>query len=249
MLLIRVGDIEFHGHTDRGFLIGPGGFRGWEGAPATRRESADRPGTHGQFRTRAFKGGRLVTLSGTALGSSEAEVAQMGDVLAGIGQDDVRVTVQTALGTRWADGSVEGRIIFERVGGTSEADFEVSFLFPDPFKYGETHAFPTSTDALVTAYHRGNTASVPRFTVAGTFPSGYALHSQGRVVQVAGSASAVSDVVDFRTGMVTRGGSYLPALLQQGQFWDVPGGANLSWRLDRVGGTGTATAHVTDTYL
>ena len=249
MLLVRVGEIEFRGHTDRGFLIGPGGFKGWEGAPASRRESGDRPGAHGSFRTPVFKGARLVTLSGTALASSEAEVVHMGDVLAGVGQAPVRVTVTTEAGTRWADGDVEGPIIWDRVGGTPEAAYELSFLFPDPFKYGETQQFVTSSDAILTAHHRGNTAATPRFTVAGTFPNGYALHAAGRVVQVAGSATAISDTVDFRTGMVTRGGTFAPGRLQIGQFWSVPGGASLSWRLDRVGGTGTATMHLTDTFI
>lgn len=247
-LLIRIGEVEFHGHTDRGFLIGPGGFKGWEGAPATRREAMDRPGAHGSFAGLPYKASRLVSLSGTALGSSEADVAYLGDVLSGVGGAPVMVTVATAVGTRWATGSVEGEIKFDRVGGASEAAFALSLWFPDPRKYGVVNE-TASSGATVSAHHRGNFPATPRFTVTGTFPNGYALHADGKVVQVGGSASAVTDSVDFRTGMVTRNGSLQPSLLQQGQFWSVPGGALMPWRLDPIGSSGSATCFLTDTYI
>lgn len=248
MLTVRVGDVEFHGHAGQGFLIGPGGFVGWEGAPANRRESSDRPGSHGSFAAGAWKGSRLLRLSGTALASSEAELAYMGDVLSGVGGSTSRVTVTTAAGTRWADGSVEGEIRFDRVGGALEAAYALSLWFPNPRKFGAVHE-SSSSSATVTAHHYGNFEATPQFTVAGTFPNGYALHALGRVVQVAGVAGAVTDRVDFRTGMVTRNNALNPTLLQQGQFWTVAGGASVSWRLDPLGGSGTATCFLTDTFI
>ena len=249
MLLVRIGEIEFHGHTDRGFLIGPGGFKGWEGAPASRRESGDRPGAHGSFRTPAFKGARLVTLAGTALASSEAEVVYMGDVLAGVGQSTVRVSVTTEAGTLWADGDVEGPIIWDRVGGTAEADYELSLLFPDPFKYGGVHT-SVSTGGNVSTSHRGNTDAWQRFTVTGNMPNGYWLSGRGRVFEVPGPlAPGQTDVVDFKKRTVRRNGALVTGI--GAAAWSVPGGAVVDWSLTPFGGvgSGTATSALLDTYI
>lgn len=253
MLLVRVGNVEFHGHTDRGFLIGPRGFRGWEGAPATRREAADRPGGHGQFRSRPFKGGRLLTLAGTALASSEAELIHLGDVLSGIGQQDVRITVTTEAGTRWADGSVEGPIIFERVGGASEADFEVSFLLPDPFKYGETRTSVSSPGVWVPSWHRGNAPAHPKFTVTATtaLSSGYALVGKDNKIFWVATALAAGKTatIDFRTGIVRHDGVRVTFVTPG--TWAVNGGEEVGWQLvpNNGVGTGTATCYVTDTFV
>lgn len=245
---IRLGDFTFHG----GDLPSPTGFTvqsvsGWTGGPGVKRDNMARQGAPGSFNVKGYSADRVVTWRGRYWGSSPDEVQHKADELTGFESLEARVVVAWPE-PRWVDAHVD-RVRFEPSGYDRWADYQIELWVPDSYKYGETRQFATSTDALVTAYHRGNAPSVPTFTVAGTFPNGYALHAAGKVVQIAGSASAISDVVDFRTGMVTRGGVYLPALLQQGQFWDIPGGANLSWRLDRVGGTGTATAHVTDTYL
>lgn len=245
---IRIADFVFHSGdlpSLSGFTVSS--LTGWTGGPGVKRDSSPRQGAAGSHNVKGFSVDRVPVFRGLYHGSSLDDVQYMNDALTGLESLEQRVTV-TWPDTKWVDAHVD-RVRFEPAGYKAEAEYQIELWVPDSYKYGETRQFVTSTDATVTAYHRGNTASVPRFTVAGTFPSGYALHSQGRVVQVAGSASAISDVVDFRTGMVTRGGAYLPALLQQGQFWGIPGGSNTSWRLDRVGGTGTATAHVTDTYL
>lgn len=253
MLLVRVGEVEFHGLTDRGFLIEPGGFRGWEGAPATRRERSDRPGSHGQFPAAAFKSSRLVTLAGTALGSSEAEVAHLGDVLAGIGQEDARITVTTAVGTRWADGSVEGAIRFDRVGGFAEADFEVSFLLPDPFKYGEVRTSVSTPGAFVQSWHRGNAPAHPQFRVTATtaMSSGYALLGKGGKVFWVPSALAAGKTatIDFRTGIVRHDGVRVSSVTPS--TWSVNGGESVGWQLvpNNGVGAGTATCYLTDTFL
>lgn len=249
MLLVRVGEVEFHGHTDSGFLIGPKGFKGWEGAPATRRERSDRPGGHGQFPARAYKNARLVTLSGTALGTSEADVAFMSDVLAGIGQDVTRVTVTTEAGTRWADGSVEGPIVWERVGGTSEAEFELSFLFADPFKYGETRQTVNSGSTFTQSFHYGNAPAIPKFTVTGNMTSGYSLVGKGgRVFSVPQSLpTGQTATIDFRTGIVRHDGVRVANVTPS--WWSVGGGEQVGWQLVPVTGSGTATCYLTDTFL
>lgn len=237
----------------RGFMFGPGGLQGVRGGVAVVSSSVQRPGEHGEFDLPVFKGARVVTVSGQALAPSERELDDLALQLSGLGAAGESVPLRHhAAGGRVLTGS--GRVIAQEfdqtVGGIATATYMLSLSMRDPRWYGAIRPYVTSSDALVTMQQAGNVAAVPRFEVAGTFPNGYALHAAGRVVQVAGSASAITDVVDFRTGMVTRNGTLAPTLLQQAQFWSVPGhGVPLSWRLDRVGGTGTATASVPDTFM
>jgi len=250
MLLVRVGEIEFRGHTDRGFLIGPGGFKGWEGAPSTRRDVMERPSRHGDFRADGFKASRLVTLSGTALATSEAELAHMGDVLSGLGARRSRVTVTTLAGTRWADGDVEGEIVFDRVGGRAQAPFKITFWFPDPRKYGETQSWAVAAGGSSSMHHRGNFEASPRFIVSGPQPSGYSFTAPGKPsFQVdAPLASGSTDVVDFRTGRVTRNGAPLLGAVPFPRTWTVPGGVVQSWGFASTG-SGGVTAELTDTFI
>lgn len=246
--VIRLGDFTFYSDEhpgSSGFTFAD--WSGWTDGPGRKRDAPARRGSAGAYRAKSYPTDRVVTWQGRYHGSSAADVAYMGRVLSGLEGLDLRVEVQRE-DVLWADAQVD-RVRFAESGYASWADYQVELWMPDPHKYGQTRTFATSTNDVVTMHHRGNTRAVPRFTVAGTFPNGYALHASGRVVQVSGSATAITDTVDFRTGMVTRNGTLAPTRLQQAQFWDVPGGAELSWRLDRVGGTGTATAHVTDTYI
>lgn len=251
MLHVRIGNVDFLGFTASGFLIGPDGFKGWEGAPATRRAGIDRAGQHGAFSTPTFKAGRLVALSGHALANSEAELEHLGEVLSGVGQSEQTIAVQSAQGYRWGRGSVEGEVKFDRVGEATEATWSLSLFMPDPFKYGETRE-SGSSGANVSAFHRGNTAAVPRFKVAGLWSGGYRIRGpQGQSFSVVGTLNSnVVDEVDFRTGMVRRNGVPLTRAVLSPEMWSVPGGAAVQWRVEGIdGGSGSAVMYLTDTFV
>lgn len=250
MLKVRINEVDFHGHTDLGFLIGPGGFVGWEGSPATRREGIDLPLGHGSFRSQSFKSGRLLRLSGTALASSEGELASMGDVLSGLGASPSRVTVTTDAGTRWADGSVEGEVRFDRVGGARDADFGFTLWFENPRQFGAVNAWTVLANRPSSMRHDGNFPAHPRFIVRGPQPSGYSITATGKPsFQVnAPLASGSTDVVDFATGRVHRNGVLLVGGVSFPRTWSVPGGAEQSWSFAGTG-SGTCTAELTDTFI
>lgn len=254
MLHVRVGNVDFYGHTTNGFLIGPDGFRGWEGSAATKRNTVEREGQHGAFDTPAHKSARLFTLAGTALADSEGELEQLEEVLAGVGQSRTQIVVSSAKGTRWAYGSVEGPVVWDRIGGALEAEYEVSFLLPDSFKYGETRETVSAGDSVtfgntVAASHRGNAPAHPRFTVTATssMTSGYQIKGKGRTFDVPGPLNVGStDKVDFRTGQVLRNGVAVANVIPQ--RFQVNGGESAEWRLWPLSGAGTATMHLTDTF-
>ena len=255
MLLIRVGNVDFHGFTTHGFLISPGGFKGWEGSAATKRDAAERVGRHGAFSAPAFKSARLVSVAGTALADSEAELEHMGEVLAGVGQSEQTITVTTEQGTRWGVGSVEGEIKFDRVGGHLEAAFAFSLYMPDSFKYGETRDLPASSGDSVTfgstvqMHHRGTVAALPKFTVTATtsMTSGYQIKGKGRTFEVPGPLNVGStDKVDYETGTVRRDGAIVTGVVPR--TFDVNGGESVDWRLWPLSGAGTAVPHLTDKF-
>ena len=255
---LYVGPIGFHGRPPsgeasdfKGLMITPGGLQGVRGGVGVSSESVQRPGEHGEFDLPVFKTARVVTVGGYAVESNDDALEQLGIVLGGLGAggESMPIVYHGAGLVLHGRGRVISQEFEQAVSGIARATYSLSLSMRDPRWYGKTREFATSSDALVKMSHDGNVPAVPRFTVTGTFPNGYALHAAGRVVQVAGSASAINDVVDFRTGMVTRNGTLAPTLLQQAQFWSVPGGADLSWRLDRVGGTGSATAVLPATYM
>lgn len=251
MLHVRVGNVDFFGHTNLGFLIGPGGFRGWEGASATKRDAPERVGRHGAFDAPAYKSARLVTLSGSALARSEAELEQMEDVLSGVGQSKQRVVVTSAKGARWADGSVEGEITWDRVGGMLEADYKLSLLFADPFKYGETRTF-VSTGSDVQVWHRGNTRAFGVLTVRGSDPLGYRVaHPGGSYRVTAPLTSSQTDVIDFRRGSYTKNGTAMDTAMTDADRFTVPGGRSTPFRIEPItsGASLTATLALTDTFI
>lgn len=252
MLKVTVGEVVFERRTRSGFLIGPEGFRGWEGAPATRREQAAIPFGHGDRETEATKTPRLVTLSGHALAASPLELAYMGDVLAGIAPDpDTLITVQTEAGARWGRCTVEGEVIFDRRGGQSAAPYQLKLLMQDPRKYGRLHTtlgVPANTPrSMVNA---GNFPAAPRFIVRGPQPAGWSITATGKpsfqvdVPLAAGS----TDVADFATGRVFRNGALLKGAASFPRTWAVPGGQTQTWQFAGTG-SGTVDAELTDTFI
>lgn len=255
---LYVGPIGFHGRPPsgeaadfKGFMIPRGGLQGVRGGVGVASESVQRPGEHGEFDLPVFKQARVVTVGGYAIESNDDALEQLGIVLGGLGAggESMPLAYHGAGIVLHGQGRVISQEFQQDVGGIARATYSLSLSMRDPRWYGETREFPTSNGDIITMHHDGNFLATPRFTANGTYPNGYLLHAGGRVVQVAGSPTPVSDVLDFRTGMVVRNGALQPRLLQHGQFFSVPGGAVLSWRADPLGGTGTVTAHVTDTYM
>ena len=249
MVQVQVGHVTFHGFADEGFVLSPDGFVGWENAPSSRRTDTPRPGGHGSFRTPVFKNGRLVTLSGTVLASDERQLVAFADDLAGISYGERRMVVSTETGVRWADVTGEGEPKFDRIGGALEASFQIQFFAADPRKYGELREF-VSTGSNVAAWHRGNFPASPIFEGTG-FTAGYRVVGPGGTFTVPGpKASATVDRIDFSTGLFTRNGAPAVRAATQVRMWDVPPGANVSWRVEPLSsGTGTARMFLTDTWI
>lgn len=257
MLHVRVGNVDFHGFTTHGFLLGGRrAFEGWEGRPGMRSERAERPAGAGSFSVPAYLSSRLVTLRGTALAESEAELEHMEDVLNGLALTDTQMTVRSEKGTRWSWCRAEDEVKWTRVGGALEAEFEISFFLADPRKFGEVRE-TVSTGSNVTAHHRGNGPATPRFKVAASWFGGYRIRGPLKADGVERSFSVVGpmtgssvDLIDFNTGVVLRNGLPLRGAVLSPEMWTVPGGGSVRWRIEGIsGGTGSAVMYLPDTFI
>lgn len=248
MVQVNIGPAVFHGWAMEGFVLAPDGFKGWENPPSSRRTDLPRSGGHGSFNTPSFKNGRLVTLTGAVLANDDRQLVAFADLLGVVSDGTHRMVVETETGVRWADVVSEGEPKFDRIGGSHDASFQVQLFAADPRKYGALREF-VSTGSNTTAHHAGNTIAWPRFEVTG-FSNGYRIIGPGGLAYTVTGSRTGTDVIDFSDGRVTRNGSRLTGAVTSARKWGVPGGENVSWRVEAIGsGSGSARMLLTDTWF
>lgn len=212
-----------------GFYVKDGGFRGWEGQPDGRRDSADIPGAHGEFDLPVTRGPRVVTIDGYAFARTDYDLAGMGNLVTGVGADGELVPITVYQNAKQLHAS--GRMIsveFTSSGrdeGVRRAEFRMELLFPDPRKYGDV----TTSREGEAAINRGNFPAIPivRATrVSGS--GGYTVTAgSGQAVVTASLAVGASHRIDLRTGGVYAGSTRLVGALGSLRPWAVPAAGTL----------------------
>lgn len=251
MLEIRAGGLVILGRPaghglPRGLFVGPGGFQGWDDAPAGRRAGVDRPTAHGSFDVPVWRGERVVTIDGPALAYSESELGHLRSRVTGLGSDGrrVRLTVDHQGKTLWADGRVV-EATFRDSGARGRrlhAKFSLQIVAADMRKYGPVVAFP---GASVQAFHYGNFPSAPVIEVAGPVAAPYTVASQGRSYTVTQAlTSGQTHRIDMATGWLYRNGVLQTGAVSSAQTFEVPPGQPVA-----VTGPASMTVKVTDTYI
>lgn len=218
-------------------------LKDWLGGGQWRREEIGRPTAHGAFDLRGFLPQRVITLDGTLMASSSAELQHFVRGIQGLASDGslFRVSVDDDGGTTWRDVRLaQSASVKERDETT--ADFTVTFWAADPRAYGESRRFPAGT----AAYHYGSADAMPVYEVTGT-GSGYTLSAGGKSFVVSSAlASGGKDVIDMRTGRVHRNGALLVGGVGSAVTWTIPAGQRVT---HSVVGASAAVAVVTDTYV
>ncbi|MGI6878840.1 hypothetical protein [Microbacterium sp. gxy059] len=229
------------------FTIWQDQIRGWFESVGVRRQDADRPLSHGAFASRAYRGGRLITVEGQintrSPGEQESAMARMTGILADGQLGDLAVT--TTEGTSSAlvqlNAAPEIRVVtYGRV-----ANYSLELWAPDPRRYGERRVW---SGRSVEPWHRGNTDAHPVCTVMGAASNGYTISYRGHAFRVSGSKSASSvDVIDMRTGWVRRDGRVLTGVVSAADVFTVPRGA-VAGPVTITGGPSMEVA-LRDTYI
>lgn len=249
MFEISVGDLRFESDPlsfDLAFVVEPDGLTGWYDSVDVKGNTVARTASHGDFDLPVFRKGRVVTVSGAVIASSEYELLKAGHQLSGLLADgeSATVTVQDPSGVTSAVVKLSGAPKFAPHPSGLEASFQVSFKAVDPRKYGVQQSFAGSS---VTAHHYGNFPASPVVEVVGPRSAPYTITGPGgRKVTVSQSLTASqTHRIDFASGGVFRNGSRQMGVLTHFQPWTVPPGRRVSMSIS----SGSMTVLVNDTYM
>ena len=157
MTSVTVGGLTFfNSYTPRedGVALVFDLLSGWHGGVSTRGDSTPRPGAHGDFAERSWRGARAPGLRGSAVCPSRAAAAVVADELAGVLADGSLGPFEVAdpdQGTRTARVRlVAADVSWDR--SSTVVDFDFQFLAPDPLRYGApvtaTTTFPVQRGGL-----------------------------------------------------------------------------------------------------
>ena len=247
MLEARLGNVvrfeDWPSNFDRCFLIEPGGLTGWFEKPGSRRTEEGRPIGHGLFDAPVWLSGRVVAISGMILAGSPAELVHMQAQLTGLRfQESIRLTVDSADGTTWADVKVlDVQTPPDGVTGT-EAPFMVQMVAANPRRFGESRLFAGSS---VQAFHYGNFDAIPEVTVTGPVSAPYTVASGGRSVTVTQAlTSGQTHRIDMSTGWVYRNGVLQSGVTSAVNVFTIPPGLPTV-----VTGPSSMTVKVTETFI
>lgn len=246
MVTARIAGVlfeEWPSNFGRCYLIERNGLKGWRGGDV-RREEIVRPAAHGAFNMPGFQVQRVISLSGTLLASSPAELRHMKDTVSGLlaGGGAARLTVDDDGGSTWRDVGLVSCSPSEDLDDTS-ATFALTFWAADPRRYGEVREFASGVPAV----QYGNFPATPRLLI-GAGSGGYTVTGPGGRRVVVTSAPAGAHYIDFASGgLFTAAGVRQVGAISIYQPWTVPPG--LPGVAARISGSRSLTQRVTDTFV
>lgn len=221
---------------------------GWWDSPDTKGESEDRAQADGEFDLPIYNQARLITATGNLHAGTHAQLHEAMDFLCGpmLGRFQV-----AGHGTaRWVDAKRNSGVKFTPVTDTF-AQWQVRLKAADPRKFGELRRFTVATGAPVSAFHRGNYAATPKFTVSGAMAGGYTLTVDGWDYTVTVPlVSGTPHVIDYNDGRLRVNGVIVQNSLGNTNTATVPPGEAVGVGLYAVTtGTGSAVMDLYDTFI
>lgn len=231
-----------------GLIVKPGGFQGWLGLPAGRREALARAVSHGEHDVPVYLSSRVVTIDGYVVADDEYHFGHLIERLNAIGGTGsrFRLSVDMHEENRWADVRRVSCTVDDPgyQGGALVAEFQLQMVAADPRKYGATSVFPKSgASTVVYVSHMGTFPAFPVVEIPDA-PSGYSFvpPGPGRFT-VAGATAGGTHLVNLRTGRVFRNGVEMPGV-GSGDLWAVPPGEEWQHTLSVPG-----FVRIDDTYI
>lgn len=119
------------------FMLDDTAITGWFDGAGARRESTQRPISHGDFADPATLAARVISITGVAVASTRAELQKMRDDFIGLLSDGeyTTLTVETGADVRTATVGIEGTPSWIHQHDTI-ATFKLDMFAPDPRIYG-----------------------------------------------------------------------------------------------------------------
>lgn len=129
------------------FKLDATALSGWDDGVTTRRQSTQRPTTHGDFPDKATMAARVITITGVAVSDTRAGLQAMRDEFIGLLADGeyAQMSVETGAGIRYATVGVEATPSWIHQHDTI-ATFKLDMFAPDPHIYGPEKRFSLSAN-------------------------------------------------------------------------------------------------------
>lgn len=246
---IRWSGLEFVGDAgDATYSIDPDGLSGVLDGVDTRFERVERPNADGEFPPPAYLSAQLGSIEGLIEAKSPYDYEHAIRRLVAIpARALTRMTVRSAGGMFWRDVYRYGKpdvkpMIYGRL-----ARYMIQWFSPDPWWYGETHAF---TGPTAQVFHYGNDRATPVIEVTGSLPSGYQVASQGKQWNVTQPlSSGQTHRLDVASGWLYRNGVLQVGAVASAEKFTIPPGKVTPVAFTPVSGSGVMTVKVADTYV
>lgn len=250
---------------------------GWYGGVGVSSKNTQRELHHGLFPEPSVRTGRALTVKGILVFEDRDDRAIAERRISALFWDGELGTVTVddgnlVLSTR---AKLDGDIDMERVG-TYALKVSVPLICPDPFLYAQAATVQVSPpgagvgfswangvfpgggvewregrDSSARVTNSGNVDAYPTITLNGSWPNGFKLIGDGRVVEYPHAVYDQSPVVvDMRAGSVKVSGHDQTHRLTRREWFKVPPGGTLGVRAEQFApSTGWADIVLQDTYI
>lgn len=223
-------------------------MEGWDEQPEPKSNAETRPLADGDYDDEVFYGARLVTLSGRLAAKSPENAFTARERLNSLLRAPARFQVDSFGMPRWATAR-RGRIKPGQIKGRW-LPFQMELRLIDPRKFGEKRSVSTAVGVPADVFQRGTHPATPVATITGSFPSGYNLQLNGRLVSITkGLASGSTHTVDMRTGILRQNGAVVAGGFSYAELLKVDPGTPQNFYWDAPSGSGTARLDFYDTYM
>lgn len=229
------------------FVLDEKALEGFLDGVSVKRSDTVRPNQWGDFSEPSLLNSRHMSLTGTAIANTTAQLMQMRDEFTGLFRGGAyrEIAIQNSVDTRYTTIAIEGQPSFIQKLDTV-AIWKLDIYAPDPRLYG-LHRNVQITDSTITGgidypldypmnyggetkiqaiaiENNGNTEAWPIFTVTGNFMEGFSItDDNGKFLTYEGVVTMQSPVtIDSAAGTATQNGTDITSSLSRRDWFSIP---------------------------
>lgn len=229
------------------FVFDPDALQGFFDGVNVKRNETTRPNQWGDFRETALLGARHLTLTGTAVATTPAQLLSMRDEFTSILTHGgyTEITVENSTEKRYITVGLEGSPSWVQKIDTA-ALWKLELYAPDPRMYGSQQSIQITDSTVsggmdypmnypvnygggikvqaVSMENRGNTNSWPVFKVTGDFFAGFNItDGAGKIITYDGVVTMTAPVtIDTGAGTATQNGVDKSSSLSRRDWFSIP---------------------------
>lgn len=229
------------------FVFDPDALQGFLDGVDIKRNTTARPNQWGDFQEKTLLSSRRMTMTGTAIATSPAQLLSMRDEFTGllVNNEYTEISIQNSTTTRYVTVSLDSQPAFIQQTD-KHASWKIDLYAPDPRIYGPIRNvqlndgtisggldypmdYPVNYggDIVVQSLfltNGGNTDSWPKFKVTGDFFSGFSItNNAGSIITYDGIVTMSAPVIiDTATGTATQNGTDKSTMISRREWFSIP---------------------------